>query len=222
MSKNPEKSGWSVRSIAICALLTALSVILARLLIPMPNETTRFSIEAVPIFIAGMLFGPLPGAFTGFAADFIGCLFTPYGYNPIFCVPPILYGLCAGLFRPWLTQKISPLRIAAAFLPAIVLGSILYQSGSLALIYGGTVAFVIVTLLCGYMLIHSNFLKKGKTSASKLAFFVTKLATRSVQFAVTGVLDVLLVWALCRSRVFTAAGVWPTAAQPAQKGVSGQ
>ena len=153
MSKNPEKSRWSVRSIAICALLTALSVILARLLIPMPNETTRFSIEAVPIFIAGMLFGPLPGAFTGFAADFIGCLFTPYGYNPIFCVPPILYGLCAGLFRPWLTQKISPLRIAAAFLPAIVLGSILYQSGSLALIYGGD---------------------------SKLAFFVTKLATRSV------------------------------------------
>ena len=152
MSKNPEKSGWSVRSIAICALLTALSVILARLLIPMPNESTRFSIEAV-------------------------------------------YGLCAGLFRPWLTQKISPLRIAAAFLPAIVLGSILYQSGSLALIYGGE---------------------------SKLAFFVTKLATRSVQFAVTGVLDVLLVWALCRSRVFTAAGVWPTAAQPAQKGVSGQ
>ena len=67
-------------------------------------------------------------------------------------MPPILYGLCAGLFRPWLTQKISPLRIAAAFLPAIVLGSILYQSGSLALIYGGD---------------------------SKLAFFVTKLATRS-------------------------------------------
>ena len=75
MSKNPRNPGWSVRSIAICALLTALSVILARLLIPMPNETTRFSIEAVPIFIAGMLFGPLPGALTGFAADFIGCLF---------------------------------------------------------------------------------------------------------------------------------------------------
>ena len=187
MSKNSRKSGWSVRSIAICALLTALSVVLARLLIPMPNETTRFSIEAVPIFIAGML--------TGFAADFIGCLFTPYGYNPIFCVPPILYGLCAGLFRPWLTKKVSPLRIAAAFLPAIVLGSILYQSGSLALIYGGE---------------------------SKAAFFLAKLASRSVQFAVTGVLDVLLVWALCRSRVFTAAGVWPSAAKPAEKGVSGQ
>lgn len=32
----------------------------------------------------------------------------------------------------------------------------------LALIYGGMVAFVIVTILCGYMLIHSNFLSKGK------------------------------------------------------------
>ena len=72
-NKFSPKPRWSVRSIAICALLTALSVILARLLIPMPNETTRFSIEAVPIFIAGMLFGPLPGALTGFAADFIGC-----------------------------------------------------------------------------------------------------------------------------------------------------
>ena len=80
-------------------------------------------------------------------------------------------------------------------LPAIVLGSILYQSGSLALIYGGE---------------------------SKTAFFVAKLASRSVQFAVTGVLDVLLVWALCRSRVFTAAGVWPSGATPAEKGASEQ
>lgn len=193
MSRSPGHPRWSVRSIAICALLTALSVILARLLIPMPNESTRFSIEAVPIFIAGMLFGPLPGAFTGFAADFIGCLFSPYGYNPIFCVPPILYGLCAGLMRLWLTKKVSPVRIAVGFLPAIVLGSILYQSGALALIYGGE---------------------------AKTAFFITKLATRSVQFVVTGVLDVLLVWALCRSRVFTAAGVWPTAAK--KEGVSEQ
>lgn len=193
MSKAPDCSRWSVRSIAICALLTALSVILARLLIPMPNESTRFSIEAVPIFVAGMLFGPLPGAFTGFAADFISCLFSPYGYNPIFCVPPILYGLCAGLMRPWLTKRVSPVRIAVGFLPAVVLGSILYQSGALALIYGGE---------------------------AKTAFFITKLATRSVQFAITGVLDVLLVWALCRSRVFTAAGVWPTAAK--KEGVSEQ
>lgn len=41
------------------------------------------------------------------------------------------------------------------FLIAFVVG--------LVLIYGGTVAFVIVTVLCAYMLIHSNFSKKKAT-----------------------------------------------------------
>ena len=80
----------NVRILATSALLAAISVVLARLIIPMPNETTRFSLEAVPIFIAGMLFGPIPGALVGFVADFVGCLFSGYGYNPMFCIPPIL------------------------------------------------------------------------------------------------------------------------------------
>ena len=49
---------FTTKTLAYCALLAALSVVLARFLIPMPNVTTRFSIEAVPIFLAGMLFGP--------------------------------------------------------------------------------------------------------------------------------------------------------------------
>ena len=58
------------------------------------------------------------------------------------------------------------------FLIAFVVG--------LALIYGGTVAFVIVTLLCGYMLIHSNFLKKGKTSAAPAAAGVKSQSTEDI------------------------------------------
>ena len=148
----------------------------------MPNETTRFSLEAVPIFIAGMLFGPIPGALVGFVADFVGCLFSGYGYNPMFCIPPILYGLSAGLFRPMLVKKVNIGRIALAFLPAIVFGSILWQSFALAKVYGGD-AFE--------------------------AFFLTKLAARSIQFAVTFVLDTLIVWLLYRSKVFTATKLWP-------------
>lgn len=172
----------NVRTLVSCALLAAISVVLARLIIPMPNETTRFSLEAVPIFIAGMLFGPLPGALVGFCADFVGTLFSGYGYNPLFCLPPILYGLCAGLFRPLLVKKMSVWRIALAYLPAIVFGSVLWQSFTLAYVYGGD-AFQ--------------------------AFFLTKLATRSIQFAVTFVLDVLIVWLLYKSKVFTAAKLWP-------------
>ena len=80
---------------------------------------------AVPIFLAGMLFGPLPGALVGFVADFVGCLFSGYGYNPMFCVPPILYGLAAGLFQPMLVKKTSVWTIALAFLPAITLGFVI-------------------------------------------------------------------------------------------------
>ena len=36
-----------------------------------------------------------------------------------------------------------------------------------ALIYGGTPVFIIITILCGWMLIHSNFLKKDKTNAAE-------------------------------------------------------
>ena len=98
------------------------------------------------------------------------------------CIPPILYGLCAGLFRPMLVKKVNIGRIALAFLPAIVFGSILWQSFALAKVYGGD-AFE--------------------------AFFLTKLAARSIQFAVTFVLDTLIVWLLYRSKVFTATKLWP-------------
>ena len=62
----PRHGLQNVRTLVSCALLAAVSVVLARFIIPMPNETTRFSLEAVPIFLAGMLFGPLPGALVGF------------------------------------------------------------------------------------------------------------------------------------------------------------
>ena len=172
----------NVRILATSALLAAISVVLARLIIPMPNEATRFSLEAVPIFIAGMLFGPIPGALVGFVADFVGCLFSGYGYNPMFCVPPILYGLAAGLFQPLLVRKTNVWTIALSFLPAITLGSILWQSFALAFVYGGD---------------------------AKTAFFLTKLAARSVQLGVTFIIDVLLVWLLYKSKVFTAAKLWP-------------
>lgn len=162
---------WPVRAMVTCALLTAVSVVLARFLIPTPNEVTRFSLEAVPIFLAGMLFGPLPGALTGFAADFIGCLFSPYGYNPIFCVPPILYGLLAGVVRRYVTDRPALLRTALAFFPAAIVGSVLWQSMALALVYGGD---------------------------AKQAFFLAKLVSRSIQFALTGTVDTLIVWLLLR------------------------
>ena len=173
------------KNLAICAMLAALSVIFARLIVPMPNAFTRFSIEAIPIVIAGLLFGPVAGGCVGFVADLVGCLFSGYGYNPLFCVPPILYGVLAGLLRFLIVRRTDLWRIALIYLPPVVFGSILYQSCTLSLVYNS----------------------KGSFSAS-LSYFLT---TRSIQFAITLVIDAVLTWLLFRSRLFERAGLWKPA-----------
>ena len=183
MIKNNKKI-FTIKLICYCALFASMSVVLSRFLGYAPNTSMRFSLEAVPIFLSGLLFGPLPGAIVGFLADFIGCLFSPYGYNPIFCIPPILYGLCAGLFRKYIRSKTNLFRIALAYLPAIVIGSILYQSLTLAIMYSQDGAFT--------------------------AYFLEKLGTRGIQFAITWVVDSLIVFGLMKSRVFERLGIWPS------------
>ena len=177
MKKITHRQQMATKTLACCALLTALSVVLARLVVPMPNAFTRFSIEAVPIYLAGMLFGPMAGGMVGFSADLIGCLFSGYGYNPIFCLPPILYGVFGGLFRRKLERKLSLSWLAIGFLPPVVLGSIVYQSFALNLVY-----------------------------SQGLAYF---LASRTVQFVVTMVADVAIIYLLFRLRIFERVGLWP-------------
>ena len=193
MSKNsPEtaltakhQTTMTTRTLVSCALLAALSVVFARFIIPMPNESTRFSIEAVPIYLAGMLFGPMAGGLVGFCADFVGCLFSGFGYNPLFSLPPILYGVFGGVFRYYLSKKLSLPRLALGFLPPVVGGSILWQSFALSFVYNS----------------------KGSFQASMVYF----LTTRSLQFAVTLVLDVLVIYLLMRTRLFERTGIWPAA-----------
>ena len=182
-NKQSNKRSMTTKTLAYCAQLAALSVVLARLIIPMPNVSTRFSIEAVPIFLAGMLFGPMAGGLVGFCADFVGCLFSGYGYNPLFCVPPILYGVFGGVFRYYLGKKVSIPKLAVSFLPPVIGGSILWQSAALAFVYNS----------------------KGSFSASLVYF----LSTRSIQFAITLVLDVLIIYLLFRARLFERMGIWP-------------
>ena len=174
----------STKTMAYCALLTALSVVLARLVIPMPNAFTRFSIEAVPIFLAGMLFGWLPGALVGFAADFIGCLFSGYGYNPLFCVPPILYGVMGGVLTMLTGRKTNLMALIVGFLAAVVIGSVGYQSFTLAAVYSPMESY----------------------KASVLYF----LTTRGIQFAVTATVDIVVIYLLLKSRVFDRLGLWNT------------
>ena len=76
-----------------------------------------------------------------------------------------------GAGAPVCLAQASLWRAALAVFPAAVCGSVLWQSMALALVYGG---------------------------AAKWPYFLTRLAARSVQFAITGCIDALLVWLLMR------------------------
>ena len=180
----------ATRTLASCALLAALSVVLARLFGMMPEESARFSIEAVPMYLAGILFGPVAGGLVGFTADFVGCLFSPFGFNPIFCVPPILYGVFGGMARGFLGKKLSFTRILIGLLPPVVLGSIVYQSFALAYVYYNTTFWEGLAL---------------------------KLSTRSVQFAIMLVLDTVVVHLLFKAKIFERIGLWPPVSQSVDK-----
>jgi len=182
----------TTKTLAYCALLTAIQVVLARLIVPMPAADVRFSIEAVPVFLAGMLFGPMAGGLVGFAADLCGCLFSGYGYNPLFCVPPILYGVCGGLFRYYLARKSSYVRFLLTLLPPVIAGSVLYQSLALTYVYGKGGAF--------------------------LANLLPRLGARSLQFTVTIVVEALVLDLLFRSKLFQRLCVWPV--QPKRREVN--
>ena len=80
-------------------------------------------------------------------------------------------GLLAGAVRRYVTDRPALLRTALAFFPAAIVGSVLWQSMALALVYGGD---------------------------AKQAFFLAKLVSRSIQFALTGTVDTLIVWLLLR------------------------
>ncbi len=178
-----KKLMMTTKTIAYSAMLAALSVVLSRLVIPMPNEFTRFSIGMVPIFLAGMLFGPVPGALVGFVADLVGCLFSSYGYNPVFCLSPILYGLIAGVLRGLFDRSVTiPKLLLVYFLP-MALGSVLYMSAAMGIVYGGESGF--------------------------MGMFLTQLGSRAIQYAVTLPVDALLTYLLFKANIFTRLGVWP-------------
>ena len=109
----------------------AVSMAMSKFTTVMPSAISRFSIEAVPIALAGYFFGPIAGLMVGAVSDTVGCLFSGYGWDPVLTVSPMLLGLFAGLLRPVLYRMEKPWdfwRVAVTLLPGKVLGSVLWQS----------------------------------------------------------------------------------------------
>ncbi|MBE7002385.1 MAG: folate family ECF transporter S component [Ruminococcaceae bacterium] len=176
-----KKRSSTLKALVYSAMLAALSVVMARVFCFATPDGVRWSLDKFPLFLAGMFFGPVMGALTGFVADFIGSLMQ-FGFNPLLCLPAILYGLCGGLLRRYIQKKTTLIRLGVSYLVPIVVGSILYQSSMLAFLYFDGVY------------------------AEGLVYY---LSTRSIQFAIMLVAETLIIYTLMKTGIFTRLGVWP-------------
>ena len=172
-----------VKMLVYSALFAALAIVFGRLTAVYPVPGAKYTLDKFILFLSGMFFGPIGGGMIGFVADFIGGHLFGIGWTAPLCVPAILYGVFGGLFRNMLLKKFTLPRLTLAYLFPIVVGSILYQSPVLALLYSA-----------------STFWE------ATYAY----LLSRSIQFAIMLVLEVALIYILMKTDLFARVGLWPS------------
>lgn len=177
-----KKRSMTTRTIAFSALLATISIVMARLMSFAPPPVTRWSLDKFPLFLSGMFFGPLVGAMTGFVADFLGSLMQ-YGFDPIYCLPPILFGLVGGLCRHFLAKGNFLPRLIICYLIPVVFFAWIWQSFAIAF--------------------------KQSTGDALLPTFLTFLGSRGIQFAIIAPLEIAIIYLLMRTNMFSRMKVWP-------------
>ena len=186
----PHRAKMTAKAIACSALLAAISIVMARLMSFAPPPVTRWSLDKFPLFLAGMFFGPVVGGLTGFVADWLGSLMQ-YGFDPIYCIPPIIYGIAGGVFRVFLRKKFAAWKLAVFYAVPVVLASWLWQSFAIAW--------------------------KNSEGDALFGTFISFLVSRGIQFAIIAPLEILILVLLFRNGVFTRMGLWPYKKNPTQK-----
>ncbi len=110
-SRSYERPGLfgNLRVLCASALLIALSVVLGKYL-AVSTPIFRFSLENLPILMAGIFFGPIIGGVVGVIADLIGCVVMSFTVNPLITLGAALVGGISGLVPMLLTRGGKPLR----------------------------------------------------------------------------------------------------------------
>ena len=113
-------------------MLCALSIILGKYLAFNITDSIRFSLENLPILMAGLFFGPVVGGVVGVAADLIGCMLVGYTPIPLVTVGGALVGIVAGIAAWYLyprdTRLLGTPRVFVPVMLAHAIGSMLVKS----------------------------------------------------------------------------------------------
>lgn len=95
----------NMKIIASISVLVALAVVL-KMYGFMIGTNMRISFYAIPLLVSGIIGGFAPGIVAALAADLIyGFFFNSYGYNPIYTVSALFWGVAGGLLNLQFKRK---------------------------------------------------------------------------------------------------------------------
>ena len=130
-----KNSKASVRTLVMLALLTAMSIVFARVF-TISTGFVRFNLGALPTHLAAVWFGPAGGFAVGALADMIGGTLSGYSINPLITLGAGSVGLVSGLLFRQLSQLRLGLRLQLSITAGHVVGSVIINSIALHLFYG--------------------------------------------------------------------------------------
>ena len=130
-----KNSKTSVRTLVMLALLTAMSIVFARVF-TISTGFVRFNLGALPTHLAAVWFGPAGGFAVGALADMIGGTLSGYSINPLITLGAGSVGLVSGLLFRQLSQLRLGLRLQLSLTAGHVVGSVIINSIALHLFYG--------------------------------------------------------------------------------------
>ncbi len=91
--------GNSVRTIALCGVCAALSIVFGKFLqIPIGNSL-RISLENLPLIFLSLTLGGVLGAAVAVTADLVGCFLVGFAINPVITLGAALVGWLPSLFK---------------------------------------------------------------------------------------------------------------------------
>ncbi|MBO4359160.1 MAG: folate family ECF transporter S component [Erysipelotrichaceae bacterium] len=169
----------NTRRLTTIAMLTAIYVVLS-IMTPVKVANFKFTFEAFPILVAGMLLGPVDGLITGTLGSFIYQLFfSGYGITattPLWILPHAVSGLLTGLLartfsfdldfkKIMLISSLSAVTVTALNILALYVDSKMYGYYSPALVFGNiavkiAVGIILALIYSGVMPRLLSYLKK--------------------------------------------------------------
>lgn len=171
---------FKIRTITAVGMLTALSIVLTRFLVPISTDTLRFSLGNIPIILAGII-SPLAGGICGALSDIIGCFFG--GYAPF--IPLTLSAVAVGVLPSVL------LRASEKFLH--------HGRTNLAIV---SIVMVITNLLTS--ILWSTLCLHWLTGAPFTVLFLSRLPVNSLRT----VAEIAILFIIFKSRVLERTGAY--------------